>query len=179
MAGVYLGEIYLAVSSSGVRARAAVALLVVTTDGKRKTVIEATPDEVTVPQAVAWGLLRALDRLGHRSAMLHTNLKAAFDLAGSGRPTPAALPGLTAEVPLPAPAGQTEEFAVLMARVAGRCAATGSAVAWMASAEEPMASVRRAAADALARGLPPATGPGLARTAPPAEALMSAGKGAA
>ena len=74
------GAIYVAVASTSVRARVTVAILAVS-EGKRKVVVEVTPEEMTVNCAVAWGLKRALERLGDRRATLHTNLKAVVDLA--------------------------------------------------------------------------------------------------
>jgi len=127
----YFGEVYLAVASPAPRACVVVAFLAVAEGGQRKIDVETTPSEMTVPQATAWGLQRALERLGGRRASLHTNLKAAVDLmAGS-------------------PLELGEDFRGLMGRVRASCETTGSAVVWCRSSEEPMALVRRKANEAL------------------------------
>lgn len=135
MTAPLFGNVYVAVASTGVRARVLVAILAVTEAGGRKTVLELTPDEVTVNQAVAWGLKRALERLGERRAVLHTNLKAVVDLAKTIREQ-----GVVASA---------EPFYCAVAAVVELAQRTGSELVWMRSADEPMASLRQHVAGAL------------------------------
>lgn len=125
------GAIYVAVASPSVRARVTVAILAVS-EGKRKVVVEVTPEEMTVNCAVAWGLKRALERLGDRRATLHTNLKAVVDLATTIVEHGAVESG--------------EPFYRAVAEVVQLCQRTGSTLAWVRSAEEPMLALRERAA---------------------------------
>lgn len=139
MTAPYFGEVYVAVASTAVRARALVAILAVTEAGGRKTVLETTPEEVTVNQAVAWGLKRALERLGERRAVLHTNLKAVVDLAKTIREQGAV--------------ASSEPFYSAVAAVVELAQRTGSELVWMRSADEPMLGLRTVVARELSTRL--------------------------
>lgn len=128
------GSIYVAVASPSVRARVTVAILAIS-EGKKKVVVEVTPEEVTVNVAVAWGLKRALERLGDRKATLHTNLKAVVDLA-----TTIAEHGAVESA---------EPFYGAVLEVVRLCQRTGSELRWMRSADEPMLGLRERAAREL------------------------------
>ena len=139
MTAPLFGNIYVAVASTGVRARVLVAILAVTEAGGRKTVLELTPEEVTVNQAVAWGLRRALERLGERRAVLHTNLKAVVDLAKTIREQGAV--------------SSSEPFYSAVAAVVELAQRTGSELVWMRSADEPMLGLRTVVARELSTRL--------------------------